>query len=164
MSENKKELPTKEEVLMNETELLQGLIEAGRYKDEYRKKIVIQRAGKTLFAFTIKPIDDTDLFDCRKRAVKKIPNPMGKNYPAIDGDMDVPAFRSAKIYAATVDEDKAKLWDNRKVQDGLGVISNIDLISKVFMDGEKDYVLEEIDKLSAGVTEEQAELEETAKN
>ena len=163
-------LPDKEEVLNDEMGLLQGLIEAGNYKEDeaYRKKLVIQRNGKKLFEFTVRPLSDDEFFECRKKSTKRLPNPAGRKLPPIDGETDISRFRSWKIYMATIDEDRAKIWDNKKMQEALNVLTNVDLISKVFMDSEKDWIIEEIDKLGVGITEDGTEesvsLEEYAKN
>lgn len=161
------ELPDKDEVLMNEAELLQGLIEAGNFKEEYRKKMVIQRNGKKLFEFFIRPLSDDEFFECRKKSTKYLPNPMGRKLPPIEGETDISRFRSWKIYMATIDEDRQRIWDNKKFQEQLNVLTNVDLISRVFMDAEKDWVIEEIDKLGMENQSEESEpvsLEEYAKN
>ena len=71
-------------------------------------------------------------------------------------------FRSHK---ATVDEDREKLWDNKKVwkaleDKGYQIMSGLDVIEYTLKAGEKDKVLEAIDKLSGY----EANLEEVAKN
>ena len=75
-------------------------------------------------------------------------------------------LKNALIYAATIDEDKAKLWDNPKVWKGLEnkgvvVVTGTDVIDFCLMPGEKDRVGEEIDKVSGYANDN---LEEVAKN
>ena len=78
-------------------------------------------------------------------------------------------FRSRKIYAATADEDKAKLWDNPKVKAGLkakgkDIIESWEIVDVVLMAGEKFNVSEIIDDISGYNDDEKLELEEYAKN
>ena len=59
-----------------------------------------------------------------------------------------------------MDEDRAKIWDNKNAWKALNVLNGIDLIDRTLLAGEKDAVLELIDKISGySVT-----AEETAKN
>ena len=74
-------------------------------------------------------------------------------------------YQSAIIYEATVDEDKEKLWDNRKVWNALNakkdrIMNGLDVIEYTLKAGEKDKILEAIDKLSGY----ESNLEEVAKN
>ena len=74
-------------------------------------------------------------------------------------------YQSAIIYAATVDEDKEKLWDNRKVWDALNakkdrIMNGLDVIEYTLKAGEKDKILTAIDTLSGYDNN----LEEVAKN
>ena len=48
-----KELPSKEEILQNEDEMIAGLLKAAAFKsdDSLQKKIEIKRNGKLLFLF-----------------------------------------------------------------------------------------------------------------
>ena len=62
-------------------------------------------------------------------------------------------YQSAIIYEATIEEDRKKLWNNRKVWDALNkkkdrIMNGVDVIDCVLKAGEKDKVLEAIDKLS----------------
>ena len=74
-------------------------------------------------------------------------------------------YQSDIIYQATVPEDREKLWDNRQVWDALSIKKNrimngLVVIECALKAGEKDQILQEIDKLS-GYDDE---LEETVKN
>jgi len=80
-------------------------------------------------------------------------------------DTDRVKYQSAIIYEATVDEDRRNLWDNRKVWDALNakedrIMNGLDVIEYCLKAGEKDKILEAIDKLSGYETD----LEEVAKN
>ena len=69
-------------------------------------------------------------------------------------------FRSWLIYTATVDEDRAKLWDSKQAQQAFNVLQGVDLIDCVLLSGEKDRIIDRINEIS-GYSEE---VDETAKN
>lgn len=148
--EEPKEIMSSEDLLMNEDALLSGLLEAANFSDDKssQKLIKIQRNGKKLYEFTIHPLSEEESNQCLKSSTKKLPNPMGKRYPKIDGDVDYVSLRSRKIYAATIPEDQKKLWDNPKVKNALNVLTALDVIDKVLLAGEKGRVVEQIDELS----------------
>ena len=175
MSEAKKNaaLPDQEEVLQNERSLLQGLIEAGNFKndEEMQERIEIRRGGKFLFAFTVRALDEEEQGICRKKATKMFPNPAGRKLPPIEGATDWVKFRSWKIYMATIDEDKNKIWDNQDFANKLDVLTAVDMIDKVLRPGEKTAVCDVIDRLSGegdadvDVTDDEpVTLEDYAKN
>ncbi len=158
-------LPSQAEILMNEDQLLAGLLEAANFKQEpsnYRK-IQIRRGGKTLFEFRIRPIEEEELQACRRRATKMIPNPAGRHLPKVEGETDYVRLRSLKILTATVEEDRPKIWGNKALQSKLNVLTDVDVIDSVLMAGEKDWVCDAIDEIS-GYHGERVELEEYAKN
>lgn len=149
MSEEKN-LMTKEEVLQNEDSLLRGLLEAGSFKDDdsLRRKIVIKRGGKPLFSFTVRPLDEEEELNCYKMATPKLPNPQGKHLPKIDGKTDTAAMRSWKIYTATIDEDRQRVWNNAQYKQKKGLITPIEVIDSLLRSGDKDSVLAIIDQIS----------------
>lgn len=149
MSENKN-MMAKEEVLQNEESLLRGLLEAGSFKDDesFRRKIVIKRAGKPLFSFTVRPLDEEEELNCYKMATPKIPNPQGKHLPKIDGKTDVAVMRSWKIYTATIEEDRQKIWNNVQYKQKKGLITPIEVVDSLLRSGDKDAVLAIIDQIS----------------
>lgn len=149
-----------EEVLMNEGELLRGLIEAGNEKDSestYRK-IQIRRGGALKFAFRIRPVSEEESLACHEHATRFAPRKRGQ--PKQEIETNVAKFRSWLIYTATVDEDRAKTWDNKKAQEALNVLQGVDLIDAVLLPGEKDRIIDAINEIS-GYGDD---LEETAKN
>lgn len=155
-------MPCKEEILMREDDLLEGLFMAIEEKEghDITKRVVIQRQGKKLFEFDIRPLDEKELLSCRKKSTKYFNNPQGKNLPKVEGDTDVAKLRSLKIYMATTDEYRTKLWDNPRVQERFNVITGYDVIDLALLAGEKDAVIDQIDDLSGfGVS-----VEEYAKN
>ena len=151
---------TKEEVLMNETQLLQGLLEAAESKDstEAYEKIQIKRGGKLLIEFRIRPLSEEETIKCHERATKYAPRRRGQ--PKQEIETNSAKFRSWLIYAATVDEDRAKTWDNLKAQAALNVLQGVDMIDAVLLSGEKDRIIDRINDIS-GYGDD---IEDTAKN
>lgn len=151
MSTAKKEatLPTKEEVLMDEDALLEGLLEASKFKtDESTRKLIrIARNGKALLEFHIRPLDEGEINSCHKSAAKYAPSPMNRDV-RIEVDVDYVRLRSLKIYTATISEDRKRLWDSKALQEKLGVLTAVDMIDAVLMAGEKDAIDSAIDEIS----------------
>lgn len=157
---NDADTPSKEDILMNENDILKGLIEAGREKDDAStyEKIQIKRAGKLYFEFRIRPISEEEAVICRERATKYAPRRKGQ--PKREIDFNPAKSRSWMIYTATVDEDRAKTWDNKAAQEALNVLQGADMIDEVLLAGEKDLIIDRINEIS-GYSED---FEETAKN
>lgn len=151
---------TQEEILMNESDLLRGLIEAGTEKDNENsyKKIQIKRNGVLKFEFRIRPLSEEESLACHDHATKFAPRKKGQ--PKREIETNVAKFRSWLIYTATVDEDRAKTWDNKVAQEALNVLQGADMIDAVLLSGEKDRVIDVINEIS-GYSEN---IEETAKN
>lgn len=146
-----------EAVLMNENDIIKGMISAADYKSDkqLQKPVVIKRNGKILFSFRIRPLSDEELEYCKDKATKYVRNKKMGNI-RIPEDTDMVKFRNLKIYAATVEEDRAKTWDNRKIQDALCTPNYLDVIEQCLMPGEKDDIIEAIDNISGfedGMTE-----------
>lgn len=154
---------TKALIRANEEDFIQGLIDAAEFVSEETQKIEIIRGGRLYFAFHIRPLGSEEYEKCRKKHTKYVRNrQMGMKMP---DETDRVKYQSAIIYAATVDEDKEKLWNNHKVWAALNakkdrIMNGLDVIECTLKAGEKDKVLEAIDKLS-GYDDN---LEEVAKN
>ncbi len=171
-----KNLMPKEEVLQNEDALLRGLLEAGNYKNEesFRRKVEIKRGGRILFAFTVRPLDEDEEIACYRKATPMLPNPQGKHLPKVDGKTDHAAMRSWKIYTATIEEDRQRIWNNPQYKQRKGLVTPIEVIDSLLRSGDKDAVLAVIDQISGtGSTDTLGEvdsndaaptLEEYAKN
>lgn len=119
MSENKQntEAQNKEnrkELLQNEPNIIDGL---RRLRSITEEEALTQRIhigdmendGKELFSFRIRPLKETEFEKARDKAKAKRPDDFG-NRP-----VDEAKYRAHLIYLATVDEDKAKIWDNPEV-------------------------------------------------
>lgn len=154
---------TKALIRANEEDFIQGLIEAAEFVSEETQRIEIIREGRLYFAFNIRPLNSQEYEKCKKKHTKYVRNrQLGMKMPE---DTDKIKYQSAIIYEATVDEDKEKLWDNRKVWNALNakkdrIINGLDVIECALKAGEKDKILEAIDKLSGY----EDNLEEVAKN
>lgn len=157
-AENEKKptgLPKQEVIDRTEEDLIAGLLAAADYTEDesIQKEIVIKRAGKEMFRFNVRPLGEPELQKIRKQSTPMFPNPEGKRLPKIEGDIRYGEFKSRKIYAATVDADREKLWDNPKVKNGLAskghdIMENWEIIDAVLMAGEKNQISDVIDDIS----------------
>ncbi len=170
MSETKKTTPV-EEIEMGaeadknlirsyEDDILGGLLAAANFQNDEDEIVPIEiaRNGVVLLKFRIRPLSEDEYSKCKNRYTKYVRNKqIGIKLPE---DTDSVMYRNALIYQATVDEDRAKIWDNKEAWRKLDVINGVELIGKVLKAGEKDAVLEKIDEISGY----SSVLEETAKN
>ena len=156
---------TKAMIRTNEEDFIQGLIAAADFgtDERERQRIEIARGGELLFAFNIRPLGSEEYEKCRKKWTKYVRNKqIGIKMPE---DTNRTKYQSALIYQATIEEDREKLWDNRKVWAALNnkdiqIMNGLDVIEYTLKAGEKDKILEAIDKISGY----EANLEEVAKN
>ena len=152
--ENKGQLRTYED------DILKGLLAAANYKTEEDNihPVEIVRNGVVLIKFHIRPLSEEEYRTCKEKNTKYVRNKqLGIKFPE---DTNSVRYRSALIYQATIDEDREKIWNNKDAWKELNVLNGIDLIEKTLLAGEKDAVLELVDKIS-GYT---ATTEEVAKN
>lgn len=154
------ETHSREEILMNEDELLRGLIEAGTEKGDessYRK-IQIKRKGEVKFEFRVRPISEAESIACHDNATRFAPRKRGQ--PKREIETNFSQFRSWLIYTATVDADRKILWDNKRAQERFGVLQSVEMIDAVLLPGEKDRAIDIINEIS-GYDDG---MEDTAKN
>lgn len=144
---NHEERPSTEELLDSETDILRGLLEAATDTEEERMIIEISRRGKVYFRFHIRPLQEAEYNACRDKATRYKKNRRlgGIKMPE---DTDAARYRSYLIYEATTEEDRKKVWDNKAAWDQLNVLNGVQLIDKVLLPGEKEAVIEKIDRLS----------------
>lgn len=153
----------KEQLRAHEEDFIQGLIEAAGYALEETQQIEIVREGRLYFAFRIRPLSEEEYNECRKRNTKYVRNrQLGMKMPE---ETDSAKYRADLIYQATVEADRKNLWDNKTVWEtlrtkGMQIVRGLDVIEYSLKAGEKDRILEAIDKLS-GYDEN---LEEVIKN
>ena len=156
---------TKNQLRMHEEDFIQGLLAAADFSEEETQRIEIIRGGRLFFAFRIRPLSSEEYDKCRERHTKYVRNKQfGIKTPE---KTDRVRYQSAIIYAATVDEDKEKLWDNRSVWNALNakkdrIMNGLDVIECTLKAGEKSRIIDAIDKISG--YDDDDNLEEVAKN
>lgn len=155
---------TKTQLRMFEGDFIKGLIAAADYKTEETQCIEIIRNGVLFFAFNIRALGEEEYNKCKTKHTKYVRNKqLGIKLPE---DTNTVKYRSAIIYEATAKEDRDKLWDNKSVWDALNdkgyqIMNGLDVIEYTLKSGEKDKIIEAIDKLSGY---DSNNLEEVAKN
>ena len=76
---------------------------------------------------------------------------------------DTTGYHSDLIYTATVAEDRAKLWDNKKLWNAVGALTGTDMIDKMIpYAGKKQQIIEQIEQIS-GYNDDD-DYHETVKN
>lgn len=158
--EEGKKVGTKGEFLDNEANILASLLELGntRNNPEEYHTIQIRRKGELKLQFRIRPLSEQEMIACSEQATKYAPAQNGK--PRSPIKTDTPKMRSLFIYTATVDEDRAKIWDNQQAKAKFNVLESCDMIDLVLKGGEKEQVLQKIDEISGYFDS----VEEVAKN
>lgn len=151
--ENKAQLRT------YENDILKGLLAAAAFKteEENTHPVEITRNGVVLFTFRVRPLSEEEYYQCKEKNTKYVRNKqLGIKFPE---HTDGTRYRSALIYQATIDEDRERVWNNGDAWKALNVLNGIDLVDKILLAGEKDEVLEIIDKISGYSTMEEKEVE-----
>ena len=137
------------EARANEDDLLNGLLAAANYKDDENEtvEIVIARGGRDLFSFRIHPLSEDDFNRCRKRCTKyvKSKSQAGIRVPE---EVDTVRYRCMLIYEATVPEDRAKIWDNKKLWKAKDLATGIEAVDILLKAGEKNAICEKLDAIS----------------
>ena len=169
--ENFSEKETQGQLLTVENDFISGMLAAAAYKNDELRQINITRDGKPYFSFKVHALGEEEANKCRKKYTKYVRNKqIGIKFAE---ETDTAKFRSSLIYHATVEEDRIKLWDNQQVWEGLRkqgvlVVTALDVIEAVLLGGEKDRVIDEINKLSGfdseNLEEVENKMEEAAKN
>jgi hypothetical protein len=141
---------TQEDVLMNESDILRGLLAAAEDKtdeDTNSVPVEIARKGKTLFKFRIRPLGEDEYQQCKDKATKFVKN---RNLGGIKmpEDTNPSRYRCLLIYTATIKEDREKVWNNKEAWRQLSVLNGPDLIEKVLLAGEKDRILDKLEEIS----------------
>jgi hypothetical protein len=153
-----------EEILMKEADILAGLLALDKMKADTvitRRVVIMREVGgkkKKYLEFRVRPISEEESQECHKRATKFAKTKPGQ--PRIPLETNASLFRSHVIYAATLDEDRAKVWDNRKALESMNLLQGVDMIERLLLAGEKARVMLDIDEISGYVLE----AEELAKN
>ena len=122
---------TEEQLDKIEGNIVDALMEAAAFRtgEDKRRPINIKRDGKTLFRFTIEPLNEDDWSKCRRQNLRN----KGKR----SEELDNARYLAQAIYEATIDEDKTRLWKNPEVWRKLNVASGVDVVNLVLTPGEK---------------------------
>ena len=122
---------TKNQLRIHEEDFIQGLIDAAGYTSDETQPIEIARGGKVYFTFSIRPLSEEEYDRCKKKWTKYVRNKQfGMKLPEETNSIK---YRAALIHTATVEADREKLWDNKKVWEalrnkGLQIMSGLDVI------------------------------------
>lgn len=143
-----------------EDDILGGLLAAAAYKTDMDEVATIQivRKKQIVLEFRIRPMSEEEFTKIKKRNTNYKKNKA--NGLRIAESVNAADYRSELIYEATIEEDRAKIWDRRDAWDKFNVVNGVGLIDIVLKAGEKDAVLEKLDEIS-GFT---PSLEDVAKN
>lgn len=131
-------------------DLVTSLLEAANYKEdeENLRKVKITKGDKFLFAFTVRPLSETEVVKIRKASAKYVKNPAGKHLPKVETEVDYAQMKSRKIYMATIEEDKKKIWDNPEIKEQFNLVEGWEAVDVLLSGGWKNAVSEIIDNIS----------------
>lgn len=149
----------REELLINEDAILRALNDQEQHDD--RRETIEVVLGKTEFKFRIRPLSEKEWDKCRERNTKYSKNRRlgGMRLPE---STDTTGYHSDLIYTATVEEDRAKLWDNKRLWSAVNAVTGKDMVDRLIpYAGKKQAIVDRIERLS-GFDED--EYDETVKN
>lgn len=154
-------LETAKNVEEAEYDLVASLLAAANYENdpELVTTIDLCRNGKFLFSFSIHPLGDEEVKRIRKKATTYMPNPANRKLPKIEKDFDDGLFNSLIIYAATVEEDKKKIWGNPAIMQKFDLVEPHESINKLLTVGEKADISSKVVEIS-GLEDGKEELSE----
>lgn len=152
---------TRQQIRENENSLLEGLLAAADYAANEEMTFEIKRGGKFFFSFTVTPLSEETINNIRKKYTK-----VTKNRRAgikVADELNVPKFRCSIIYNSTIDKDKAAIWDNKDLwrgleQKGYTIVNALDVIEALLLPGEKDRIMEAIDRLGGYADDDDEEI------
>jgi hypothetical protein len=151
----------REELMFNEDEILRALTDQSHHED-LTKTIEVSLGNKAKFSFRIRPLSEKEWDKCRERNTKYQKNRRlgGMRLPE---STDTTGYHSDLIYTATVAEDRAKLWDNKKLWAAVNALTGTDMVDKLIpYAGKKQQIIEQIEQMSGYNDEE--DYNETVKN
>lgn len=160
-----------------EPDLLAALFAHADATSTEETPIEIKRGGVVTLRFRFRPLLESEYLDCRKRATHYTTSKAFGNV-RIPDDLDTDKYRNFLIYAATVDDDRAAIWDNRQLWKKLGVPTGAYAVGRMLRAGEKEALIAKLDEISGYGTSDvspeltsdqrreqaDAELEETVGN
>jgi hypothetical protein len=122
-----------------EYDLTTALLSAAEFRtsEDAIKEVEIKRGGKFFFSVRVHPISDTESRKARRRATTMMANPNNKKLPPIEKEFNSALFHSQVIYLATVEEDREKIWGNKKLMEKYDILDPVDTIDVLLAVGEK---------------------------
>lgn len=151
----------RDELAINEDEILKALTDKSEH-DDLIETIEVQLGNKTRFRFRIRPLSEKEWDKCRERNTKYQKNRRlgGMRLPE---STNTTGYHSDLIYTATVAEDKAKLWDNKRLWQAVNAITGTDMVDRLIpYAGKKQAIIDRIEAIS-GYNDDD-EYSETVKN
>lgn len=153
---------TPEEYLGNEDDILRALTDTNLHEDVI-ETIEVNLMNKASFKFRIRPLSEKEWDRCRERATKYSKNKRfgGMRLPE---STDTTVYHSELIYAATVDEDRAKWWDNKRLWAATNALTGRDMVDKLIpLAGKKQAIVDRIEAIS-GYGDDDEDYNDTIKN
>lgn len=147
-----------------ETSILDALKQMADHGESERKTIDIKRKGERVLSFSVRALSEEEVDRCRELNTRsRVNRRLGVKVPE---KINAARYHSQMIYEATVPEDRKAIWDCREMWQYCNVASGVDLVDEVLLAGEKERVIDEIEKLSGFAIDDDDEngLEDTIKN
>ena len=142
------EIEERETAEEDELDLMEGVLEAADSKNynKMKESIEIKRNGKNLFNFKIHSLSREEI------------SKLDEKYTAEE-------YSLQKIYLATIDIDREKIWDNEEIQNqlrkkGFSISTGIDVIQAVLEENEIKEINAKIDKISGIYASELSKINE----
>lgn len=165
VNENYEDIPmTQEEIndelAFNEDEILKVLTDQTQHEDMIERIEVT--LGSAKFCFRIRPLSEKEWDKCRERNTKYQKNRRlgGMRLPE---STNTTGYHSDLIYTATVAEDRAKLWDNKRLWAAVNAVTGTDMVDKLIpYAGKKQAIIDRIEAISG--YDEEEDYNETVKN
>lgn len=121
-----------------EGDIVNALLNAADFRTNSEpRKITIERAG---FSFEIQAVNEDNVARAQKLSTK--------NRGRRNEETDWQRYAAHLIYFATVDDDKARIWDNRDVWQALNAVNGADVIYKCLTPAERAEIVSIIEKIS----------------
>lgn len=134
---------------ITEQNIVDALLNAAEFRtNSEHRKITIARAG---FSFEIRGVNEDQV----KRAQKLSTLNRGRR----DEQTDWGRYSAHLIYAATIDDDKKRLWDNKSVWDALNAVNGADVVYKCLTPAERAKIVTVVEELS-GYDETDVDIDE----
>lgn len=152
----------RDEIAINEDELLRALTDKSQH-DDLVERIEVN-FGKARFSFRIRPLSEKEYDRCRERNTKYQKNRRlgGMKLPE---STNTTGYHSDLIYTATLNEDRDKLWDNKRLWAAVNAVTGTDMVDKLIpYAGKKQAIIERIEALSGFDDDTETDYNDTVKN